>query len=471
METLNGPAGGGAPDTKPQPAGQHHRHHHLHPLAERRRLHRAPSPARPFLKDLHTRPATATPSAGRAPTPAAPRSPSLAGKAPPSPGPPAAPGRLSRRSGVVPGAKDKPPPGAGARSAGGAKTAPGTRRATRAGPAEPLPRVGRPAGTEPPPAVAKGRKAKRGPGTPPARAVVPPAPAARVPAVTLSVTSVAGSRINHTDSSSDLSDCASEPLSDEQRLLPAASSDAESGTGSSDREPLRGAPTPSSGSRGPPPGSPEPPTLLAAPPVASACLGGRSSPGGAPSGSPGPGSQEDVGGRAPLERTILGTFKEPSLGEQPRLLVVAEEEELLREMEELRSENDYLKDELDELRAEMEEMRDSYLEEDGYQLQELRRELDRANKNCRILQYRLRKAEQKSLKVAETGQVDGELIRSLEQDLKVAKDVSVRLHHELETVEEKRAKAEDDNETLRQQMIEVEVSRQALQNELERLRE
>ncbi|XP_036678832.1 microtubule cross-linking factor 1 isoform X4 [Balaenoptera musculus] len=130
-----------------------------------------------------------------------------------------------------------------------------------------------------------------------------------------------------------------------------------------------------------------------------------------------------------------------------------------------------LNDELDELRAEMEEMRDSYLEEDVYQLQELRRELDRANKNCRILQYRLRKAEQKSLKVAETGQVDGELIRSLEQDLKVAKDVSVRLHHELETVEEKRAKAEDENETLRQQMIEVEISKQALQNELERLKE
>lgn len=68
----------------------------------------------------------------------------------------------------------------------------------------------------------------------------------------------------------------------------------------------------------------------------------------------------------------------------------------------------------------MEEMRDSYLEEEVYQLQELRRELDRANKNCRILQYRLRKAEQKRLKVAETGQVDGELIRSLEQDLKVS---------------------------------------------------
>ena len=76
-------------------------------------------------------------------------------------------------------------------------------------------------------------------------------------------------------------------------------------------------------------------------------------------------------------------------------------------------------DEVDELRAEMEEVRDSYLEEEVYQLQELRRDLDRSNKNCRILQYRLRKAEQKSLRVAQTGHVDGELLRSLEQDLKV----------------------------------------------------
>ncbi|XP_054174340.1 microtubule cross-linking factor 1 isoform X10 [Homo sapiens] len=479
METLNGPAGGGAPDAKLQPPGQHHRHHHLHPVAERRRLHRAPSPARPFLKDLHARPAApgpAVPSSGRAPAPAAPRSPNLAGKAPPSPGSLAAPGRLSRRSGGVPGAKDKPPPGAGARAAGGAKAALGSRRAARVAPAEPLSRAGKPPGAEPPSAAAKGRKVKRGSRAPPARTVGPPTPAARIPAVTLAVTSVAGSparcsRISHTDSSSDLSDCPSEPLSDEQRLLPAASSDAESGTGSSDREPPRGAPTPSPAARGAPPGSPEPPALLAAPLAAGACPGGRSIPSGVSGGFAGPGVAEDVRGRSPPERPVPGTPKEPSLGEQSRLVPAAEEEELLREMEELRSENDYLKDELDELRAEMEEMRDSYLEEDVYQLQELRRELDRANKNCRILQYRLRKAEQKSLKVAETGQVDGELIRSLEQDLKVAKDVSVRLHHELKTVEEKRAKAEDENETLRQQMIEVEISKQALQNELERLKE
>lgn len=80
-------------------------------------------------------------------------------------------------------------------------------------------------------------------------------------------------------------------------------------------------------------------------------------------------------------------------------------------------------------------MRDSYLEEEVYQVQELRRELDRSNKNCRILQYRLRKAEQKSLRVAQTGHVDGELLRSLEQDLKVCLSastcllVSLKGHH------------------------------------------
>uniref|UniRef100_A0A674J582 Microtubule crosslinking factor 1 n=1 Tax=Terrapene triunguis TaxID=2587831 RepID=A0A674J582_9SAUR len=47
----------------------------------------------------------------------------------------------------------------------------------------------------------------------------------------------------------------------------------------------------------------------------------------------------------------------------------------------------------------------------------------------------------------------------------------VRLHHELESVEEKRVKAEDENEILRQQIIEVEISKQALQNELDRLKE
>lgn len=49
--------------------------------------------------------------------------------------------------------------------------------------------------------------------------------------------------------------------------------------------------------------------------------------------------------------------------------------------------------------------------------------------------------------------------------------MSVRLHHELENVEEKRLKTDEENEKLRQQLIEVEVTKQALQNELERAKE
>uniref|UniRef100_A0A8C7KU62 Microtubule crosslinking factor 2 n=1 Tax=Oncorhynchus kisutch TaxID=8019 RepID=A0A8C7KU62_ONCKI len=146
-------------------------------------------------------------------------------------------------------------------------------------------------------------------------------------------------------------------------------------------------------------------------------------------------------------------------------------EEFVREIEELRSENDYLKDEMEELRSEMLEMRDMYMEEDVYQLQELRQQFEQANKTCRILQYRLRKAERRSLRVAQTGQVDGELIRTLEQDVKVAKDVSIRLHNELDSVEKKRGRLEQENEELRVRLQDLEVAKQVLQAEMEKQRE
>ncbi|XP_041654864.1 protein SOGA1 isoform X2 [Cheilinus undulatus] len=143
-------------------------------------------------------------------------------------------------------------------------------------------------------------------------------------------------------------------------------------------------------------------------------------------------------------------------------------EEFVREIEELRSENDYLKDEMEELRSEMLEMRDMYMEEDVYQLQELRQQLEQANKTCRILQYRLRKAERRSLRVAQTGQVDGELIRTLEQDVKVAKDVSIRLHSQLDSVEKKRSRLDQENEELRVRLQDLEVAKQVLQQEIDK---
>ncbi|KAK7129098.1 hypothetical protein R3I94_017343 [Phoxinus phoxinus] len=143
-------------------------------------------------------------------------------------------------------------------------------------------------------------------------------------------------------------------------------------------------------------------------------------------------------------------------------------EDLLREIDDLRSENEYLKDEMEELRSEMLEMRDMYMEDDVYQLQELRQQLEQANKACRILQYRLRKAERRSLRVAQTGQVDGELIRTLEYDIRVAKSVSLRLHSELEAIQKKNSQLEWENEELRERLQDLEVAKQVLQAEMDK---
>ncbi|CAL8367184.1 unnamed protein product [Lota lota] len=144
-------------------------------------------------------------------------------------------------------------------------------------------------------------------------------------------------------------------------------------------------------------------------------------------------------------------------------------EGLIREVDDLRSENEYLKDEMEELHCEMVEMRDMFQEEGVYQLQELRLQLEQANKTCRILQYRLRKAERRSIRVAQTGQVDGELVTSLEHDIKVAKSVSLRLRNELESVQKKKSLLEVENEVLRERTQELEVAKQVLQTEVDKV--
>ncbi|XP_077454658.1 uncharacterized protein LOC144073028 isoform X1 [Stigmatopora argus] len=153
-------------------------------------------------------------------------------------------------------------------------------------------------------------------------------------------------------------------------------------------------------------------------------------------------------------------------------LIMAETtDDLVREVEDVRSENEYLRDEVEELRCEMLEMRDMFQEEETRQLQNLRQQLEQANKTCRILQYRLRKAERRSIRVAQTGQVDGELIRTLEHDIKVAKSASLRLYNELEVVQKKNGHLEWENEMLREKTQELEVAKHVLQAELEKLRE
>ncbi|KAJ8011064.1 hypothetical protein DPEC_G00054310 [Dallia pectoralis] len=455
---------------------------------EKKRLNRAPSPARPTLKDVH--------SSRSLPKPAAmvPTSPPLTQQQSPVPVPSNV-SRISRRTPA--GGKDHRPVAVRSSPKPTTVTKKGIKVIQHAAP-EPkttaLSKQTPDSSRSSPHLLHKPKRSKISGLTGSHHRPVCHGSPIRVPTGATPL----GSRISQTDSSSDLSDCPSEPLSDEQRLAAAASSDAESGGSGSvtgDRDPL-GADYPLH-------------TASSASASAAAGAAGATGVGSSagllritvvPAGGTAGMSAPGAGAHIPPERSR----QEEATGGQFINLECGKEiieEDLLREIEDLRSENDYLKDEVEELRAEMEEVRDSYLEEEVYQVQELRRERDRSNKNCRILQYRFRKAEQKSLRAAQSGHVDGDLLRNLEEtaaeqidfnlgdgrepyvytDLlslrvtnvwnKVAKDVSVRLHNELESVEDKRTRAEDENERLRQRIIEVEISKQALHNELERARE
>ncbi|TTI46075.1 Protein SOGA3 [Bagarius yarrelli] len=109
------------------------------------------------------------------------------------------------------------------------------------------------------------------------------------------------------------------------------------------------------------------------------------------------------------------------------------------------------------MRVEMEEMHDAFYEEDTCRLHELRRELERANKNCRILQYRVRKAERKHQRYTSGGEIDEELLRNLEQDLKEeeCEDLKCQLsfmNEEMTMMRKKMAKLDKDKDDAEHQL-------------------
>ena len=68
----------------------------------------------------------------------------------------------------------------------------------------------------------------------------------------------------------------------------------------------------------------------------------------------------------------------------------------LRQVEDLREENKTLRQDLADLRREMDEMYDTFRENEQDEFRELQRELDMTAKNCRVLQFKLRKAERRA---------------------------------------------------------------------------
>ncbi|XP_071853810.1 uncharacterized protein [Apostichopus japonicus] len=203
--------------------------------------------------------------------------------------------------------------------------------------------------------------------------------------------------------------------------------------------------------------------------------------------------------------------------------VVGELQFRLRETEinlvDAREEIEELKEEIDDLKLELEEASDRVREGDLEEFRDLKHDLDQVTKECRILQYRLRKSDRKLEQVEQDkaeleaklrivletpvsiqsttsdGGVSGDAnqsgsekasassnagtsdeedkamekeIANLKQQLKVAKDVSVRLHQELEMIEEKRARTEEDNQLLRNRLLDSESARKDLRRDLEK---
>ncbi|KAE9553976.1 hypothetical protein FO519_002793 [Halicephalobus sp. NKZ332] len=128
--------------------------------------------------------------------------------------------------------------------------------------------------------------------------------------------------------------------------------------------------------------------------------------------------------------------------------------------DELMIENENLKSDVRDLQQEIEEMQDQYREEEIEEFRELQRELEQNAKNCRILQFKLRKAERqrdqsetekehflqklKEINISDPEKIEFRKEKELESELRIAKEVSVRLHNELENAEEKRCKLEDE---------------------------
>ncbi|CAB3401057.1 unnamed protein product [Caenorhabditis bovis] len=147
--------------------------------------------------------------------------------------------------------------------------------------------------------------------------------------------------------------------------------------------------------------------------------------------------------------------------------------------DELMEENEQLKAEIKDLQQEIEEMQDQYREEEIEEFRELQRELELNAKNCRVLQFKLRKTErqrdqaeaekvhaQQKLEelinenpetLATSIRSDSARVKELESEIRIAKEVSVRLHSELEQTEEKRCILEDEVFYLKEKVREIQT--------------
>ncbi|KAK3088191.1 hypothetical protein FSP39_015959 [Pinctada imbricata] len=157
------------------------------------------------------------------------------------------------------------------------------------------------------------------------------------------------------------------------------------------------------------------------------------------------------------------------------------------DIENLQDENEGLKKEIQDLKVEMDEMYDSFREQEAEEFRDLQRELEMTAKNCRVLQFKLRKAERRNeqvesdrlhfeekLRVLQDQFEDEDArahIHTIEDELRMAKEVSVRLHDELDILEDKRQKTEEENSHLTRLLEHSDKKQFRLEMEVDKLRD
>ncbi|XP_041360783.1 trichohyalin-like [Gigantopelta aegis] len=158
-----------------------------------------------------------------------------------------------------------------------------------------------------------------------------------------------------------------------------------------------------------------------------------------------------------------------------------------KECRDLDGENLKLRNEIIQLREEMDEMYDTFRENEVEEFRDLQKEMEYTAKNCRILQFKLRKAERQNeqldsdrkqyeerLRLLQS-QFESEDARThidmLEKELAIAKEVSVRLHDELDMMEDKRVKCEEENRHLTDLLEQTDKKQFRMEMEIDRLKD
>lgn len=156
-------------------------------------------------------------------------------------------------------------------------------------------------------------------------------------------------------------------------------------------------------------------------------------------------------------------------------------------VDELKEDNETLRQEILDLKGEMEEMYDTFRDQEAEEFREVQREMEMHAKNCRVLSFKLRKYErsneqleaekencEEKLRMLQNQISDGDIrahVRDIEDELRLAKEVSVRLHDELDILEEKKCKCEDENHQLTQILEQSDKKQFRLELELDKLRD